>query len=48
MVYGTITASPRNRFSTRVNPGQRGGKDLTGRQLYGRTYDEMPGVLQPA
>ncbi|MGP1678075.1 MAG: DUF5131 family protein [Burkholderiales bacterium] len=23
-------------------------KDLTGRQLNGRTYDEMPGMLQPA
>lgn len=23
-------------------------KDLTGRQLNGRTYDEMPGILQPA
>jgi protein gp37 len=23
-------------------------KDLTGRELNGRTYDEMPGVLQPA
>ena len=23
-------------------------KDMTGRELNGRTYDEMPGILQPA
>lgn len=29
---------------------QSGGvrKDMTGRALNGRTYDEMPGTLQPA